>query len=139
MLAKLAVSVGGVVAAAVMIAASVSGPSAHAATLSPASSTSAHAASNPVSCSYDLCITATSINGNVASIEAWSRANLTGHFELQMPNHRVANSPNQPWYAGGYGYEFANWNGGYGEWCVTLWDHRSVGGWFTDGYTCVLA
>ena len=56
-----------------------------------------------------------------------------------MPNHRVANSPNQPWYAGGYGYEFANWNGGYGEWCVTLWYYKGGLGWSTDGYTCVVA
>lgn len=90
-------------------------------------------------CNWDLCMTVTYESGNVASIYMWAdTSDITGHFELQMPNHRTANSPTETWYAGGRGYTFADWNGGYGRWCGTLWWHDFLG-WHTKGNNCIVA
>jgi hypothetical protein len=99
----------------------------------------------PVSCSADLCMKVTYESGNVATVYMWAdNAQFAGHFELQMPNHRTANSPNAVWDAGGTGYEFADWNGGVGQWCGTAWDIYIVPitgtvDYLNVGYTCVTA
>ena len=90
-------------------------------------------------CSGDLCMSVVYESGNVASIHMWARSYDTpGHFQLQMPNHRSANSPSGYWYAGGRGYTFADWNGGYGRWCGNLWV-SSWSGWNDIGYLCIVA
>ena len=91
-------------------------------------------------CYDDLCMTVTYESGNVASIYMWANnRDLTGHFQLQMPNHTSVSSPTGKWYAGGRGYTFAKYNGGYGYWCGTLWSHNWLSGWAKNGYVCVVA
>jgi hypothetical protein len=100
----------------------------------------ANAAPLPFVCSLDLCMQVEGVKGNVATIVMWAYSyDFHGHFELQMPNHRVANSPtNRWWYTGQSAYTFANWNGGVGQWCGTEWA-TSVGGYYKIGGICLHA
>ena len=90
-------------------------------------------------CNDYVCVSVTYESGNVASIYMWASWSQKGHFELAMPNGRTANSPSEQWYAGGRGYTFADWNGGYGKWCGTIWGHSLFGGWTNGGWVCVVA
>jgi hypothetical protein len=86
-----------------------------------------------------LCMQVQNINGNVATIKMWPNSiSFYGHFELQMPNHRVGNSPQKEYYAGRTGYTFANWNGGTGKWCGTAWSYYGTG-YRKLNYGCVSA
>jgi hypothetical protein len=95
----------------------------------------------PMRCSADLCMDVLGVNGNVATILMWAYSyDFHGHFELQMPNHRVANSPtNRWWNAGQSGYTFANWNGGVGQWCGTEWAQVIPGVYSKIGAICLHA
>ena len=96
----------------------------------------------PSRCSGDLCMKITYISGNVATAYMWVYDDTLGstHFELSMPNGRIANSPTGPWQAGGKGYTFADWNGGVGLWCGTLWSASYQFGVFTSvGHVCLEA
>ena len=89
-------------------------------------------------CNDDVCVAVTYESGNVASIYMWAPRDEKGHFELTMPNGRTANSPSEQWYAGGRGYTFADWNGGYGRWCGQEWEHSLIG-WTSEGKVCIVA
>jgi hypothetical protein len=97
----------------------------------------------PVHCSGDLCMRITYQKGTVATVYMWADSDtFFGHFELRMPNGRIANSPNNnQWYAGGAGYTFADWNGGVGLWCGTAWSLSSYFdvAYFSIGHVCLSA
>jgi hypothetical protein len=94
----------------------------------------------PERCSSDLCMKVTYESGNVATIYMWARSITihSGHFELSMPNGRVANSNQKTWTAGGAGYTFADWNGGIGLYCGTLWSFN-LDIWENQGNLCLEA
>jgi len=89
-------------------------------------------------CNDYVCVSVTYESGNVASIYMWPAWSHKGHFELIMPNGRTANSPSEQWYAGGRGYTFADWNGGYGKWCGRFW-YNTIFGWTGSSTVCVVA
>lgn len=92
------------------------------------------------SCGGDVCAVVIHANGNVATIRAYPpNYTFNGHFELQMPNHKVANSISSTWHQNGTGNYFNNFNGGRGPWCVTAWRPAAGGGWENIGYSCVQA
>ena len=95
----------------------------------------------PQGCGGDLCMQVVAESGNVATIKMWAYSyRFYGHFQLQMPNHRSTNGPNnQWWYAGGAGYTFASWNGGVGQWCGTAYSYNKLFGYSRAGYLCLHA
>lgn len=88
----------------------------------------------PTACGGDVCFALNSIYGGFL---AWApNYGFFGHFELQTPQHTVANStPNEQWNVG-VRYLFRNQSHS-GYYCVTAWQLVGTNGYDKIGYTCM--
>jgi hypothetical protein len=84
-------------------------------------------------CGGDVCFSLNSIYGGFV---AWApNYAFYGHFELQTPQHTVANTSNKQWYVGVKTLFGNQSHSGY--YCITAWQLVGTNGYDKIGYTCM--
>jgi hypothetical protein len=103
----------------------------------------APAMASPNLCYGDVCANVAAETNTQLFIHTWAyQTTFTGHFEVQTPEHTVANSGDTKNYANGSGPTFPlpnNAQNDYGWYCITGWKKLGPGDYTKVGYFCFVA
>jgi hypothetical protein len=99
------------------------------------------AMASPSFCTYDLCVTEAAQTYNVLYLDTYANnQTVTGHFEVQTPEHTTYNSKDAT-YTPGNGHTFALPYGSdsdYGNYCITLWKKLGTNDYEDIAYGCIV-
>jgi hypothetical protein len=98
------------------------------------------AMASPSFCVYDLCVTEAAQTYDVLYLHTYANnQKVTGHFEVQTPEHTAPDSPDNT-YTPGNGWTFGLPYGSdadYGSYCITLWKKLGPNDYEDIAYGCI--